>query len=175
MRLLAHCPLGLGPILAPSGLGWKSATSSAFPRRTLASLCRTCTARSSASGGNIANARGTAATSTHYLKWPLSTAATTAPFASRPTPANTSACSHQRLYQTKAMGAPLCCRPPSGPRPSYWVLRNKQAYRAPQPRIAADINFVQFGKRRTLVSIQTSGECGTRSKMLMPFEGEIYG
>lgn len=132
IRLLRTIP-GLGPILAP--LVWLEVGQvDRFPRAEHLASYAGLVPRIIASGGHIRHG-GTCRNVNHYLKWAFVEAANVA--------VRMKACRHQhigllyqRLFPNKGHGRAAVAVARRLAEATYWVLRKRQSYRAPQPRIA---------------------------------------
>jgi len=131
IRLLRTIP-GLGPILAP--LVWlEIGRVERFPRAEQLASYAGLVPRIIASGGHIRHG-STCRNVNHYLKWAFVEAANIA--------IRMKACRqqhigmlYQRLYPTKGHGRATVAVARHLAEAAYWVLRKRQTYRAPQPRI----------------------------------------
>ena len=132
IRLLRTIP-GLGPVLAP--LVWlEIGDVERFPRAEHLASYAGLVPRIIASGGHVRHG-GTCRNVNHYLKWAFVEAANIA--------IRTKAQRHQhigllyqRLYPAKGHGRAAVAVARHLAEASYWVLRKRQNYRAPQAHIA---------------------------------------
>lgn len=132
IRLLRTIP-GLGPILAP--LVWlEIGNVERFPRAEHLASYAGLVPRIIASGGHIRHG-GTCRNVNHYLKWAFVEAANVA--------IRMKACRLQhigllyhRLYPVKGHGRAAVAVARHLAEAAYWVLRKRQSYRSPQPRLA---------------------------------------
>jgi transposase len=132
MRLLRTVP-GLGPILAP--LVWLEVGDvERFPRAEHLASYAGLVPRIIASGGHIRHG-GTCRNVNHYLKWAFVEAANCA-IRIKAHRQQHIGLLYQRLYPNKGHGRAVVAVARHLAEASYWVLRKRQAYRAPQPRIA---------------------------------------
>ncbi len=132
IRLLRTIP-GLGPILAP--LVWLEVGDvERFPRAEHLASYAGLVPRIIASGGHIRHG-GTCRNVNHYLKWAFVEAANCA-IRTRAHREDHIGLLYQRLYPNKGHGRAVVAVARHLAEASYWVLRKKQTYRAPQPRIA---------------------------------------
>ncbi len=131
IRLLRTIP-GLGPILAP--LVWlEIGRVERFARAENLASYAGLVPRIIASGGHIRHG-GTCRNVNHYLKWAFVEAANVA--------VRMKACHHQhigllyqRLFPTKGHGRAAVAVARHLAEAAYWVLRKRQSYRPPQPRV----------------------------------------
>ncbi|MGA9671262.1 MAG: IS110 family transposase [Terracidiphilus sp.] len=132
MRLLRTVP-GLGPILAP--LVWLEVGDvDRFPRAEHLASYAGLVPRIIASGGHIRHG-STCRNVNHYLKWAFVEAANCA-IRIKAHRQNHIGLLYQRLFPNKGHGRAVVAVARHLAEASYWVLRKRQAYRAPQPRIA---------------------------------------
>jgi transposase len=132
IRLLRTVP-GLGPILAP--LVWLEVGDvERFPRAEHLASYAGLVPRVISSGGHTRHG-GTCRNVNHYLKWAFVEAANCA-IRIKAHRQNHIGLLYQRLYPNKGHGRAVVAVARHLAEASYWVLRKRQAYRAPQPRIA---------------------------------------
>ncbi len=132
MKLLRTIP-GLGPILAP--LVWlEIGDVDRFPRAEHLASYAGLVPRIIASGGRIRHG-GTCRNVNHYLKWAFVEAANCAVRVHAYRQSHIRLL-YDRLHPSKGHGRAVVAVARHLAEASYWVLRKKQAYRAPQPRIA---------------------------------------
>ena len=131
IRLLRTIP-GLGPILAP--LVWLEVGDvERFPRAEHLASYAGLVPRIIASGGHIRHG-STCRNVNHYLKWAFVEAANCA-IRIKAHREDHIGLLYQRLYPNKGHGRSVVAIARHLAEASYWVLRKKQHYRAPQPRI----------------------------------------
>jgi transposase len=131
-RLLRTVP-GLGPILAP--LVWLEVGDvERFPRAEHLASYAGLVPRIIASGSHIRHG-GTCRSVNHYLKWAFVEAANCAIRLKAHRDQHIGLLYH-RLFPTKGHGRAAVAVARHLAEATYWVLRKRQAYRAPQPRIA---------------------------------------
>jgi transposase len=131
MRLLRSVP-GLGPILAP--LVWLEVGDiDRFPRAENLASYAGLVPRIIASGGRIRHG-GTCRNVNHYLKWAYVEAANCA-IRIKAHREDHIGLLYQRLYPNKGHGRAVVAVARHLAEATYWVLRKKQSYRAPQPRV----------------------------------------
>jgi transposase len=124
---------GLGPILAP--LVWLEVGDvERFPRAEHLASYAGLVPRVISSGGHTRHG-GTCRNVNHYLKWAFVEAANCA-IRIKAHRQNHIGLLYQRLYPNKGHGRAVVAVARHLAEASYWVLRKRQAYRAPQPRIA---------------------------------------
>jgi transposase len=132
MKLLRTVP-GLGPILAP--LVWlEIGDVDRFPRAEHLASYAGLVPRIIASGGRIRHG-GTCRNVNHYLKWGFVEAANCA-IRIKAYRQSHIGLLYERLHPAKGHGRAVVAVARHLAEASYWVLRKKQIYRAPQPRIA---------------------------------------
>lgn len=132
MRLLRTIP-GLGPILAP--LVWlEIGDIERFPRAEHLASYAGLVPRIIASGGHVRHG-GTCRNVNHYLKWAFVEAANIAIHMKAHRHQHIGLL-YQRLYPGKGHGRAAVAVARHLAEASYWVLRKRQSYRAPQPRTA---------------------------------------
>jgi len=130
MRLLRTIP-GLGPILA--SLVWLEVGDiERFPRAEHLASYAGLVPRIIASGGHIRHG-GTCRNVNHYLKWAFVEAANVAIRVKAHRQQHIGLL-YQRLSPNKGHGRAVVAVARHLAEASYWVLRKRQAYRAPQPR-----------------------------------------
>jgi len=129
IRLLRTVP-GLGPILAP--LVWlEIGDVDRFPRAEHLASYAGLVPRIIASGGHVRHG-GTCRNVNHYLKWAFVEAANIA-IRTKDQRHQHIGLLYQRLYPAKGHGRAAVAVARHLAEASYWVLRKRQNYRAPQP------------------------------------------
>lgn len=132
MKLLRTVP-GLGPILAPL-VCLEIGDVDRFPRAEHLASYAGLVPRIIASGGRIRHG-GTCRNVNHYLKWGFVEAANCAIRIMAYRQSHIGLL-YDRLHPSKGHGRAVVAVARHLAEASYWVLRKKQVYRAPQPRIA---------------------------------------